>query len=154
MCTCEYEHFACGHEEKRQYTSCKTGRHISDSSESPCGSVDFTLIYSRKSCQKPDCTYLECMFKGWACCQCNKGPNEGHVCKQDMRPWRWDYAECGHRFCDECKSWKEFEMERELSRRQKSHGVVHKESSLGKEAVLKGLHALAGGLKGGEPSRN
>ena len=107
MCTCEWIGYICGHEEKRRYTACTTLSEIRNSSECPCGSINFTVIRSPRHCGKTGCLYIECMMKGWTCCKCKKGPNEGHVCKQDAKPWRWDYFECGHGYCPDCRPWRE-----------------------------------------------
>ncbi|KAM0434032.1 hypothetical protein ACHAPT_003976 [Fusarium lateritium] len=124
MCTCEYNRFACGHEHKRRYINCSTGEEMADSSSSPCGSVDFTTVFTRGPCCEADCKYLECMIKGWACCRCGKGPNEGHVCMRDTTPWRWKYAECGHRFCHGCRPWRKFERVRKMAKRRGAEGVI------------------------------
>ncbi|KAM5344889.1 hypothetical protein ACJ41O_010751 [Fusarium nematophilum] len=145
MCTCEWERYACSHENKRRYINCQTGGPMADSSESPCGSVNFTVACSRRTCGRPDCNYLECMVKGWACCKCSRGPNQGHVCRQDLKPWRWDYVECGHRFCESCKTWREFEREKEMSRKKGSDGGG--EGGETKEAIRKGFSFITRGLK-------
>ncbi|RTE83736.1 hypothetical protein BHE90_001726 [Fusarium euwallaceae] len=150
MCTCEYRRFACGHERKRRYINCSTGEDMIDSSESTCGSINFTVVYTRGSCREVGCKYLECMVKGWACCRCDKGPNEGHVCRQDTTPWRWDYTECKHRFCHGCRPWREFEREKEMAKKKDAEG-----KSQGREVIRKGLHAISGGLiKGGGSARH
>ncbi|WZH46023.1 uncharacterized protein QYS62_007092 [Fusarium acuminatum] len=137
MCTCEWIHFACGHEEKRRYINCTTRQEINNSSECPCGSIDFTVVRSLRHCGNAGCTYLESMVKGWACCKCRKGPNAGHVCKQDVKPWRWDYHECGHEFCKECGPWREGEM--------KSDGHVQRSPLRGStKGIRKSLDAITG----------
>lgn len=112
MCTCEWIHYACGHEIKRRYIACTTLTEIRNSSECPCGSINFTVTRSPRPCGHPRCNYIECMVEGWVCCICKKGPNEGHVCKQDVKPWRWDYFECGHDFCKDCRPCKDGERKK------------------------------------------
>lgn len=135
MCTCEWIHYACGHEEKARYIDCKTRKEIANSSECSCGSVDFTVIRSLRPCGEAGCAYKECMMRGWMCCRCGKGPNEGHVCKQDVKPWRWDYFECGHDFCKDCRPWR--------GERQNGHHGGHSRRG-SKEMIRKGLHVITG----------
>ncbi|CAG1969436.1 hypothetical protein SNK03_011962 [Fusarium graminearum] len=129
MCTCEWVRFACGHEEKRRYISCTTLSEIKNSSECSCGSVNFTVIGSLRPCEKAECTYIECMLEGWACCKCKKGPNEGHVCKQDVKPWRWEYVGCGHGYCTNCTPWRDGERTKGVQRQKTTHeGPARKRS--------------------------